>query len=188
VRQLKQLAEGSAVRVLDNEEVRLGGVRFLGSTLWTDFLLFGDGEGRDIAVSAALQYMRDFSRICLDDAGRQVFTPDDSASLFRRDAQWLEDRLAAACELPTVVITHHAPSPRSIEPRFEGSPLNACFASRADHLLGGARTKLWIHGHMHHSVDYEVAGTRVVSNPRGYAKDGVNENPRFEADFMVDVG
>jgi hypothetical protein len=87
-----------------------------------------------------------------------------------------------------VVVTHHAPSERSIEPRFEGSPLNACFASHLDHLLDAGLACTWIHGHVHHSVDYVANGTRVVCNPRGYARDGGNENPRFEIDFVVDVG
>ena len=45
VRELKRLAEGSQVHVLDNEEFSFGPVRFLGCTLWTDFRLAGDGQG-----------------------------------------------------------------------------------------------------------------------------------------------
>lgn len=71
---------------------------------------------------------------------------------------------------PTVVVTHHAPSPQSIPLRFAGSPLNANFVSDAEWLLQGRRARLWIHGHLHDSFDYEVDGTRVVCNPRGYAK------------------
>jgi Icc-related predicted phosphoesterase len=188
VRQLKALAEGSQVRILHDEEVHIGGVRFLGSTLWTDFLLDGDGEGREAAVQAALLTMRDFSRIFLDDERKTLFTPLDAAALFQRHAAWLAHTLDQAHAGPTVVITHHAPSPRSIEERFRGSPMNACFCSQAEHLLRGSRAALWIHGHMHHSVDYVFGGTRVLSNPRGYSKDGVNENPQFDPEFVVEVG
>ena len=48
--------------------------------------------------------------------------------------------------------------------------------------------KLWVHGHTHDSFDYEVNGTRVLCNPRGYAKDGRNENARFDVNLCVDVG
>jgi hypothetical protein len=65
--------------------------------------------------------------------------------------------------------------------------MNACFVSDATRLLGGDRAALWIHGHTHDSFDYDLAGTRVVCNPRGYAKDGVNENPSFDPGFTVDV-
>jgi Icc-related predicted phosphoesterase len=66
--------------------------------------------------------------------------------------------------------------------------LNACFISRLEHLMDGARVRLWIHGHTHDSFDYTVNGTRVVCNPRGYAKNGVNENARFDPDYIVEIG
>lgn len=185
--QAKSLCEGTAIRVLDDESTVVGNVRFLGSTLWTDFLLFGEGDGRQAAMAEAGRYMRDFSRIRLADGLEGLFRPEDSALLFRRHAAWLERELAAPHDGPTVVITHHAPSTRSIHPRFEGSMLNACFVSNAEHLLGGDRVPLWIHGHTHDSFDYTVDGTRVVCNPRGYARDGVNENVRFDAGLVIEV-
>ncbi|MEO8655932.1 MAG: metallophosphoesterase, partial [Ramlibacter sp.] len=53
--------------------------------------------------------------------------------------------------------------------------------------LDGNRVQLWIHGHTHDSFDYRMNGTRVVCNPRGYAKNGVNENARFDPDFIAEV-
>ena len=185
---LKALSVGSRVRVLDDDEVVIGGVRFLGCTLWTDFGLFGPGEARATAEAAGVRFTRDFSRIFVDDALQQPFTPGDSAQLFAAHAAWLAQRLAIPHNGPTVVITHHAPSARSIHPRFAGSPVNACFVSNADALLQGDRVQLWIHGHTHDSFDYGVNGTRVVCNPRGYARDGVNENPQFDPGFIVEVG
>jgi Icc-related predicted phosphoesterase len=44
---------------------------------------------------------------------------------------------------------------------------------------------LWIHGHTHESMDYTLAGTRVVCNPRGYLPD--EPNPGFEAGFVVEL-
>jgi predicted phosphodiesterase len=187
LQRLRQLSAGSHVRVLDRDEVHIGPVRFLGVTLWTDFLLDGEGEGRATAVATALRLMRDFQRIHVDDAMTELFTPARCAEAFARDAAWLAGKLAQAHDGPTVVITHHAPSPRSIHPRFAGSPLNACFVSNAQHLLDGARAQLWVHGHTHDSFDYVVNGTRVICNPRGYARDGVNENASFDANFTVSV-
>jgi len=188
LRELKAAAAGSQVHVLDNEAVCMGGVRFLGSTLWTDFLLEGPGAARETAVREALLKMLDYRRIFLDAQHQVLFTPLDSAALFQRNAAWLQDRLQRRWQGPTVVITHHAPSALSVEPRFAGSPLNACFASNLEHLVGRSQQALWIHGHMHHSVDYELRGTRVVCNPRGYCMEGRNENPRFDVDFCVEVG
>jgi predicted phosphodiesterase len=188
LRRLKELCQGTQVRVLDDEEVVLAGVRFLGSTLWTDFGLFEDGEARADAMAAGARFMRDFSRIFADEGMQELFTPEASTRLFARHAAWLADRLAQPHDGPTVVITHHAPSPGSIHARFEGSPINACFVSKLEHLLEGSRVQLWIHGHTHDSFDYRVNGTRVVCNPRGYARDGVNENASFQPDLVIETG
>ena len=188
VRELKQLCVGSDIHVLDNDSTEIGGVRFLGTTLWTDFLLFGDGEERELAQREATRLIRDFSRIRMEEASPKLFTPSDCALLFNRHANWLEARLAEPFQGTTVVVTHHAPSPQSIYPRFAGSPLNACFVSDAARLLDGERAALWIHGHTHDSFDYVLNGTRVVCNPRGYAKNGVNENSQFKPELVLEVG
>jgi hypothetical protein len=187
VRELKQLCSGTKIHVLDNEELIVGGVRFLGATLWTDFNLFGEGEQRVAAMREALAFMRDFSRIRAGEATQTMFTPADSAALFKTHAGWLETKLAERYPGPTVVITHHAPSRQSIHPRFSDSLLNACFVSAAEHLVDGSRARLWIHGHTHDSFDYLLNGTRVVCNPRGYSKGAENENPLFDANFTVGI-
>jgi predicted phosphodiesterase len=185
--ELRRLCAGTHIQMLDNDQVIIGGVRFLGTTLWTDLLLFGNGSRRAAAIEDAQLFIRDFSRICIDETMETLFSPADSAALFARHAGWLAARLAEPHAGPTVVITHHAPSPRSVHPRFADSLLNVCFVSDAERLLDGNRARLWIHGHTHDSFDYRVNGTRVVCNPRGYAQDGVNENPRFDADFLVEI-
>ncbi|HWZ73652.1 MAG TPA: metallophosphoesterase [Casimicrobiaceae bacterium] len=184
---LKRLCAGTNVRVLDNDEVVFEGVRFLGTTLWTDFMLFGEGDKRAAAVEEALKFMRDFSRIRAGEGDERLFTPADSAALFNIDAGWLDRKLAEPYPGPTVVITHHAPSRESIHPRFADSLLNACFVSDAERLVDGSRARLWVHGHTHDSFDYVLNGTRVVCNPRGYAKNGVNENPRFDTNLLVEI-
>ena len=184
---LKRACAGSTVQVLDDSEIVLGGVRFLGSTLWTDFDLFEDASRQAEAMAEAQCLIRDFSRIRRAEASDAVFTPQDSADLFRRHANWLSQRLDVPFQGPTVVITHHSPSAGSIHPRFADSLLNACFVSAAEHLLDASRVQLWIHGHTHDSFDYRVNGTRILCNPRGYSKDGVVENAQFDAGLVIEV-
>ena len=86
-------------------------------------------------------------------------------------------------QLPTVTLGEYL----GIHPRFADSLLNAAFASDAAHLMGAARAALWIHGHMHNGSDYCIDGTRVLCNPRGYGRDGVNENPEFDPGFMIEI-
>jgi Icc-related predicted phosphoesterase len=51
--------------------------------------------------------------------------------------------------------------------------------------MEGERAALWIHGHMHESFDYEVYGTRLVCNPRGYAPEALN--PDFRSDWVIEI-
>ncbi|MEP6656271.1 MAG: metallophosphoesterase [Betaproteobacteria bacterium] len=187
VAELRRACSGTNVRVLAGDQVTMGGVRFLGTTLWTDFMLFGTGGKRAAAIRDATHSMRDFSRIRTGDAAETLFTPDDSAALFKVQAEWLDNELAEPFAGPTVVITHHAPSRQSIHPRFAESLLNPCFVSDADRLMGRNRARLWIHGHTHDSFDYLCNGTRVLCNPRGYVQHGINENPLFDPNLLVDV-
>ncbi len=187
VREFRQLAAGTRVRLLDCEQALIEGVRFIGCTLWSDFRLLGDGPARDAAIAMAMAQVYDFSRIRVEDAGNRLFSPGDSQVLFDRHAAWLETQLAMPHDGPTVVITHHGPTPLSISPRYPDSPLNPCFVSDASRLMNGDRVGLWIHGHLHDSFDYELNGTRVLCNPRGYVVDGVVENPTFDPGLIVEV-
>lgn len=180
-----QLADAAAqygIQLLDQRSTVINGVRFLGTTLWTDFELFGTDQ-RDQAMEQTGQFMRDFQVIRNADGSR--FTPQDAAALFRQQYDWLDAALDEPFDGPTVVITHHAPSLRSVHPRFEDSLVSAGFVSDCTGLMG--RACLWIHGHTHDSFDYVVRGTRVLCNPRGYCRDDVNENPAFRPDLCVEV-
>lgn len=187
VQALQEQAAGTRIHILDNSQLVLHGVRFLGSTLWSDFNLYGPGPAREQAITDALAFIRDFSRITTDDTPPRVFSPSDMEALFNANRLWLQDQLAQPFDGPTVVITHHAPSPKSIHPRFAGSLINNCFVSDSEYLLGADRAVLWIHGHTHDSFDYQVHGTRVVCNPRGYARDGINENAAFDPNLIIEV-
>ena len=50
--------------------------------------------------------------------------------------------------------------------------------------MGEARVALWVHGHTHWCVDYEVRGTRVVSNQRGYPHQKV---PGFDPAWVIEL-
>lgn len=179
---LARSAGEHGVRLLDQGTCTIGGVRFVGATLWTDFELFG-AEGKDLAMTASAQFMRDFAAI--RNADGSVFTPADACALFAEQYAWLASVLEQPFAGPTVVVTHHAPTPRSVHPRFADSPVSAAFVSDCSALMG--RAVLWIHGHTHDSFDYTANGTRVVCNPRGYSVGGVNENPHFDPCLCIEV-
>ena len=181
-RELARSAHAHGVQLLDEDVQVIDGVRFVGATLWTDFKLFGDAQSA-MAMTLSAKFMRDFSAI--RNADGSVFTPADSCALFAEQYAWLAAVLDEPFNGPTVVITHHAPTPRSVHPRFAESPVSAAFASDCSALMG--RAALWVHGHTHDSFDYVVNGTRVVCNPRGYCSKGVNENPAFDPCLCIEV-
>lgn len=169
------------VYLLDNDEVEIDGVRFLGSTLWTDFALFGEAEVF-FAQKYAGDNMNDFSVI---KSGVAQFLPVAATEIHKRSRAWLERMLADRDDGPTVVVTHHAPSAMSISERFKADPLSPAFASRLEPIIEEFAPALWIHGHTHDAFDYEIYDTRVVCNPRGYPEEA--ERYGFDPSLIVEI-
>ncbi|MGA2244561.1 MAG: metallophosphoesterase [Verrucomicrobiota bacterium] len=161
---LKRETSGSHIHVLENEAVEIAGFTLLGSTLWTDFALYGNQEA---AMSTAEMGMLDYTTIQIK-SERRFFRPWRAAKLYAESVAWLEGELARRDPARTVVVTHNAPSRRSIDTPQVGRALSAAFASNLEKLIAASGIPLWIHGHTHYNVDYEVGKTRVYSNQRGY--------------------
>ena len=169
------------IHVLNDDAVEIGDVRFLGCTLWTDFLLFGLTE-QYFSVHNAKKNMADFE-IIKNNGSR--FSPDDSIKLHEQSRDWLENMLSIPFYGETVVVTHHLPSFKSVHPRFQKSLLSPAFASHLDELISKERVDLWVHGHTHDPYDYEINGTRVLCNPRGYV--GYERTDNFKPDWVIAV-
>lgn len=186
---------------LERETVLMQGVRFVGTTLWSDFDAFGPLAGRmpaetppaqavPSAVTLQLQAREKAFRAAnfyLRKTGTVRHGEGWLAEPIRQHAlvcqQWLHQALAAPHAGPTVVVTHFAPSLRSADPRYGLTPGTAGFCNALDALLPNAR--LWLHGHLHCPVDYRHRGCRVVANPLGYADKG--EQARFVPDLTLTV-
>ena len=71
------------------------------------------------------------------------------------------------CALPI----YHAPSPRSEAPGYANGLLSPAFVSDLGALIEQSGIPLWIHGHTHYNVDYQIGATRVLTNQRGYPRE-----------------
>jgi len=180
VNKMREMEFDSYIYFLEKNECMIDNVKFLGCTLWTDFNLQGKAP---LALLDAGSGMNDFKLIRNSSRGYSKFHPNDSLVIHRESIYWLEEGLKDSAE-KTVVLTHHAPSAKSIPEQYHGSPLNPAFASDLSELILKYQPALWIHGHLHFPSDYHIGKTRIVCNPRGYPNEGV---AGFRPDLVIEI-
>jgi hypothetical protein len=176
---------------LERETVVWSGVRFVGTTLWSDFDALGPPAADHAAVLAQQLRAREKAFRAADFYLRKTGGTRGGAPFLaeavREQAlvcqRWLRDALDTPFDGPTVAVTHFAPSLRSADPRYGLSPGTAGFCNALDDLLPQAR--LWLHGHLHAPSDYVHHGCRVVANPLGYLRKG--EQAAFRPGCVVPV-
>ncbi len=172
---------------LERESRVIDGVRFVGTTLWSDFDALGQWPDdlarnlkmREKAFRAANFYLRKTGGtrqgqpLLAEQVREQALACQD----------WLREALAAPHDGPTVVVTHFAPSLASADPRYGLVPGTAGFCNALDPML--AHAQLWLHGHLHAPSDYVKDGCRVVANPLGYLRKGEQEG--WRPGLLIDV-
>jgi predicted phosphohydrolase len=173
---------GSSIRFLENDYFEIGGWYVYGCTLWTDLALHGSWEEGAIEAGA---WMNDYKRIRNSAQGYRKLYPRDTRAIHQLSLQKLERFLTTHDPAHSIVVTHHAPSKRSLPERKRANPISCAYASNLDEFIETHQPHLWIHGHIHESVDYHIGKTRIVSNPQGYPDD---PNPGFRADWVLDLG
>lgn len=179
------------VHILDGDAVVVGGVRFLGAALWTVFLVGGEAMAH-AAKGEARAWMRDYRKVRVAGGTRRA-VPADTIERHHHDRRALETILSIPFAGPTVVVTHHAPHPRSLRGGRVTATLDAAYASDLSHVMERFRPPLWIHGHVHEQRDYRVGDTRILANPRGNLRQvGFGrfgrlevENPHWVADLVL---
>lgn len=175
--QFRALADTSPlVHFLENDEVILEGVRFLGSTLWTDY----KGDGSDNA-----QFNMAFIGNALNDHRvirntYKAFSPADALAIHQSSRAWLESKLAEPFSGKTVVITHHGPSVLTQHKSYPYGAMSSGFLSNLD--VQVEKSDLWIYGHSHSNIDTMLGNCRLVSNQMGYPSEGGN-GEQFLSDF-----
>jgi Icc-related predicted phosphoesterase len=185
-REARKRGDELGVTVLDNRVVEIDdAVRFVGCTLWTDYMLYAGGsEGHQRAyMRAAALGLNDHRLVQLSELSSARFRPEHARALHLEARAFLEMVLATPFGGPTVVVTHHCPHPRSVPDVFVGDKLTPAFCSDLSNIIERFQPAMWIHGHTHSSFDYMVGRTRVICNPKGYGA----ENPEFKWDLVVEI-
>ena len=170
-------------------------VRWVGTTLWSDFDALGPGpdtadnpsagllaqqlKAREKAFRAANYYLKTTGTVR---RGLPMLAEQVREQALQCQ-QWLRQALLQPFNGSTVVVTHFAPSLQSADPRYGLSPGTAGFCNTLDALL--AQAQLWLHGHLHAPSQYVKNGCRVVANPLGYARK--NEQNAFQATLCIEL-
>jgi predicted phosphodiesterase len=186
---------------LERESVVMHGVRFVGTTLWTDFDALGPAsdaaqlpargqpaanplsqqlKARDKAFRAANYYLRKTLTV----RNGEPWLAQGLREQALVCQTWLREALAQPFSGPTVAVTHFAPSLHSADPRYGLTPGTAGFCNALDELLPLAN--VWLHGHLHAPSDYRYQGCHVVANPLGYARK--NEQTGYRPQLLIEIG
>jgi len=172
--------KGTNVHILENSSVEIDGVTFLGATLWTDFKLYGDPR---IAGSQCQEVMSDYKKIRVSPRYSKLRSID-VAAIHYKSLKWLEKSLAELQNNPSVVITHHGPSEKSVPQEHKNSLITSAYVSDLEATMQTFSPLLWLHGHLHNSSDYKVGDCRVVCNPRGYPRE---RNIDFDPSLVIEI-
>ncbi len=170
----RRAAARHGVVLLDDGEATLAGVRFVGGTLWADGRLGGQ-DGAPGQATGEQVYVGQ------DGGAMRLITSGDQAAMHARTRGVIEAALAGPGDgCPVVVVTHHAPHLLCVPAAYRRHWVAGNSASDLSHLTDAGRVALWVHGHLHESVDLaRPGGTRILCNPAG---------PRFgNADFRDDL-
>lgn len=192
---LRQTCERLGIVWLEREVVSIDQVRFVGTTLWSDFDALARREKeltkqmqqRTKAFRAANYYL---SKNTTMTSGEPVLAEAIREMSLTCQA-WLRAALAVPFEGKTVAVTHFAPSLLSADPRYGLTAGTAGFCNAMDDLF--PLVDVWMHGHLHCFNDYTIRGgpndpswaCRVVANPLGYLSKG--EQAGFREHLVIEV-
>lgn len=151
---------------LEDEVAVIDGQRFVGCTLWFE---------EQFENYRWEMNLGDFHYI--EDIRGEFNVYDRSA----RSQKFLDGEVKKG----DVVITHHMPHPKSLHPKYKGSPLNRFFLCDVSDVMVARKPALWIHGHTHFGMEYKVGSTRVVCNPYGY--EGYEFDNGYHAKKTIEV-
>jgi Icc-related predicted phosphoesterase len=176
---------------LDDEAVVLpGGLRVIGSTLWSDV---APGDLDRYSEMLAGYGLKGVDNIRVGD---RYLTLRDTNELHAAARAFIGRELralSAAERAKTIVCTHFWPTLRPWTDDA-GHPINGhpeaqwvqTIASDLDELIAESGPRFWLCGHAHTTYQAAIGATQVASNPR--AGDGPGHvNPEFAESYVVEL-
>lgn len=139
-------------------------IHILGCTLWSYI--------HDDLLDMASYSMNHYKQI-YGESGEHIF-PDHLREIHLEETEWIVSQLQEiqAKGEKCIVLTHHLPSFQLIHEKYEGHPLNSCFASNLHYLIRQP-VCAWLCGHSHTGKDIYINQVFCSLNPYGYPEEGV---------------
>lgn len=171
---LRTVAKQLGIHLLDNECIIIDNVEFIGTTLWTDYDLFGTpAESQHLAS----ENLPDFSKIQIDVGnGAEKLRPEHTLTMHKASLKFLSEHFSEKTTRKRVVVTHHAPSLLLLSIKYITHYLSPSYASHLEYLIRESEADVWIYGHTHYNAKLDIGGTLVLSNQRGYSNDDSRED------------
>lgn len=167
------------LHVLDNEMVTIDHVHFVGTTFWTNYQNSNPIE---------LIKMQAFSdHMCIEEFPpiKAVEENKKAQEFLRRTVEEIETLGRPGDKI--YVVTHQSPSILSEDPRYRDSPISSAFSSALEELVYDIGADIWHHGHIHMFSDYELFGTRMLCNAKGYETPSGIERTFFKDKLVIEV-
>lgn len=161
---IQNIADNISVLSRHTPSVVISGFKFIGATLWTDF------AGKETHFFDVKNTSNDFKYIKSAHAGFSKYKPKNWLYEHVSDIKWIKQEVINSQGMPVIVVTHHSPYSKAIDPVDDPDNLYSKFytSNQDDFIKANTNIKMWIHGHIHHPFDFKIGETRVYSNPIDY--------------------
>lgn len=148
----------------------------LGTTLWSNL---SQNEMVDLIFSS-----NDFLKIKNDGKNLDFNMVN---FFFKNNVRWLEDNLKKMNNKKIIILSHHLPSYKCINKKYNQNRTNSAYASNLDYLFSKYNINYWFFGHTHTSVDMTINRTVLICNPMGYIRNIGKENEQYNDSLFVEL-
>ena len=165
----------SNVFLINNQEVTIKDSNFIFSTLWSKI-----GESNRLIIENTLSdfsYIRDKN----NKLGIEKFN-----ELHQKSIDFIQSTLLKNKLEKNIIISHHIPTFLNYPEEHRQSKVNQGFATELFDIIHDSSIDYWIYGHHHTNIpEFEINGTKLITNQLGYVKYKKNKTYRNDVCFEI---
>lgn len=163
------------ITLLEKECTFIEDIAIFGATLWSNF------NNNPMIEWQCRNDIGDFKTIKID--GNKSFLTGHCIQQYEQTIDKLKEFIDIKHD-KKIVMTHFAPSHRSIHKRYKTEIMSPYWCNNIDDLIRKSGILYFCHGHTHNSFKYKIGKTQVICNPVGY---GLRENKQFKKNLVIEI-